>query len=129
MMEKSIRKMRLARQAEVRVLRKNASLIPIIIETRDKKDRLYSELPLILGEMEPRNFIMAILNSYVDNPWQHTVKTNTDGIAAVHLLLIKGKEVNISRTLETTMDRTICKVLITEILESSYKVMIKVKFS
>ncbi|MEE2924486.1 MAG: hypothetical protein VX619_06865 [bacterium] len=110
------RKMRLARQAEARLLRKNASLIPIIIETRDKKDRLYSELPIDFQvEMEPRNFITGhILNSYVDNPWQHTVKTNTDGIAAVHLLLdLKGKEVNISRTLETTMDRTICKVLIT----------------
>ena len=110
------RKMRLARQAEARLLRKNASLIPIVIETRDKKDRLYSELPIDFQvEMEPRNFITGhILNSYVDNPWQHTVKTNTDGVAAVHLLLdLKGKEVNISRTLETSMDRTICKVLIT----------------
>ena len=48
--------------------------------------------------MEPRNFITGhILNSYVDNPWQHTVKTNTDGVAAVHLLLdLKGKEVSLT---------------------------------
>ena len=110
------RNVRLARQAEARLLRKNASLIPIVIETRDKKDRLYSELPIEFKvEMEPRNFITGhILNSYVDSPWRHTVKTNTDGIAAVHLLLdLKGKEVNISRTLQTSMKRTICKVLIT----------------
>ena len=108
--------MRLARQAEARLLRKEASLIPIMIETRDKKDRLYSELPIDFQvEMEPRNFITGhILNSYVDSPWEHTVKTNNDGIATVHLLLdLKGKEVNISRTLETSLDRTICKVLIT----------------
>ena len=110
------RNMRLARQAEARLLRKEASLIPIMIETRDKKDRLYSELPIDFQvEMEPRNFITGhILNSYVDSPWEHTVKTNNDGIATVHLLLdLKGKEVNISRTLETSLDRTICKVLIT----------------
>ncbi len=110
------RNIRLARQAEARLLRKDASLIPIMIETRDKKDRLYSELPINFQvEMEPRNFITGhILNSYVDNPWEHTVKTNSDGIATVHLLLdLKGKEVNISRTLETSIDRTICKVLIT----------------
>ena len=91
-------------------------MIPIVIETRDKKDRLYSDLPIEFKvEMEPRNFVTGhILNSYVNTPWQHTVKTNTDGVAAVHLLLdLKGKEVNISRTLQTTMKRTVCKVLIT----------------
>lgn len=110
------RNVRLARQAEARLLRKNASLIPIVIETRDKKDRLYSDLPIEFKvEMEPRNFVTGhILNSYVNTPWQHTVKTNTDGIAAVHLLLdLKGKEINISRTLQTSMKRTVCKVLIT----------------
>lgn len=110
------RSIRLARQAEARLLRKEASLIPITIETRDQKDRLYTDLPIEFEvEMQPRNFISGhILDSYVNSPWRHTVKTNIDGIAAIHLLLdLKGKEVNISRTLETSTKRTICKVLIT----------------
>jgi hypothetical protein len=106
----------IARKAEARVLRHGASLIPISIEARDVKERLYPDLPVSFEvEMRPANFLAGhILNSYTDSPWKKTVTTNSDGIAEIQLLLdLQEHEVNISREVIADKESTTCKIVIT----------------
>lgn len=107
---------RYSRLAQARLLRKGASLIPIVIETRDTKDRLYQDLPIRFEvEMKPDNFVVGqILDSFTDSPLSKTVATNREGVAQIHLLLdLQQQEVNISRRIMSSSEETICKVLIT----------------
>jgi hypothetical protein len=106
----------IAEKAEARILRRGSSLIPISIETRDIKDRLYADLPITFQvEMKPRNFLPGfILESYKDSPLTKTVNTNAEGVASINLLLHLGEhKINISREIVTTKENTLCKVLIT----------------
>ncbi|MCJ8347847.1 hypothetical protein MJH12_20110, partial [bacterium] len=107
---------RVARKAEARLLRRGSHLIPISIEARDVKDRLYPDLPIkFVIKMKPRNFLTGhILDSYTDSPWERVVETNPEGVAQIQLLLnLEGKEVNISRKLNTTREETVCNITIT----------------
>jgi hypothetical protein len=107
---------RAAAQAQARLLRRGATLIPVQIEARDIKDRLYPDLPISFEvELKPRNFLAGhILDSSQDTPWKKTVQTSSTGTAKIHLLLnLKDHEVNISRKILTTKETTICKILLT----------------
>ena len=107
---------RAAMQAEARLLRRGATLIPVQIEARDIKDRLYPDLPITFEvELKPKNFLAGhILDSSQDAPWKKTVQTNSTGKAKIHLLLnLKEREVNISRKILTTKESTVCKILLT----------------
>ncbi|MCO4782620.1 MAG: hypothetical protein KC646_09890 [Candidatus Cloacimonetes bacterium] len=107
---------RVARKAEARLLRRGSHLIPISIEARDVKDRLYPDLPIkFVIEMKPKNFLTGhILDSYTDSPWERVVETNPEGVAQIQVLLnLEGKEVNISRKLNTTREETTCNIVIT----------------
>ncbi|MBW7875959.1 MAG: hypothetical protein H3C47_08230 [Candidatus Cloacimonetes bacterium] len=103
-------------RTQARLLRNQASLIPIRIEARDVKDRVYSDLPVeFVIEIDPKHSITGhILNAYKDEPFRRTVLTDSTGIAQIHLFLdLKGKEVNIKRELVLQKDKTLCKVQIT----------------
>lgn len=107
---------KVARKAEARILRRGSHLIPISIEARDVKDRLYPDLPIkFVIEMKPKNFLTGhILDSYTDSPWERVVETNPKGVAQIQLLLnLEGKEVNISRKLNTSREETTCNITIT----------------
>ena len=103
-------------RTQARLLRNQASLIPIRIEARDIKDRVYSDLPVeFVVEIDPQHSITGhILNAYKDEPFRRTVLTDSVGVAQIHLFLdLKGKEVNIKRELILKKDKTLCKVSIT----------------
>ncbi|MBT3783810.1 hypothetical protein HOF92_02465 [bacterium] len=107
---------RVARAAETRILRRGATLIPVEIEARDIKDRLFPDINITFEvELAPRNFLAGhILESYEDASWTKTVKTDSNGMARIHLLLdLQEHEVNISRKFETSKEKTVCKILIT----------------
>jgi hypothetical protein len=103
-------------KAEARLLRRGATLIPVNLEVRDIKDRIYADLPVTFQvEMKPKNFLAGhILNAYTDSPWKKTINTNSNGVAEIHMLLdLDNKEINISRDVVTTKESTVCKILIT----------------
>lgn len=107
---------RQARATEARVLSRGATLIPIEIETRDIKDRAFPDVDITFEvELAPKNFLAGhILDSYEDDAWKKTVTTGPDGMARIHLLLdLQEQEVNISRKIESSKEKTICKILIT----------------
>lgn len=109
-------KMRAARAAEARILSRGATLIPIEVETRDIKDRAFPDIDITFEvELAPKNFLAGhILESYEDDAWKKTVTTGPDGTARIHLLLdLQEQEVNISRKIESTKEKTVCKILIT----------------
>jgi len=107
---------RQSRATEARLLSRGATLIPIEIEARDVKDRVYPDVDISFEvELSPKNFLAGhILESFEDDAWRKTVKTDPNGMARIHLLLdLQEHEVNISRKIETTKEKTVCKILIT----------------
>lgn len=112
---------RLALKARARLLRTGASLIPVRIEARDVKDRLYADLPVDFEILiKPDDSIAAeIIDASPHTPLQRTVLTDARGVAQIHLLLdLENKEADISRELIVNKDSTICRVTVTPRFQS-----------
>ncbi len=112
---------RLALKARARLLRSGASLIPVRIEARDVKDRLYADLPVDFEILiKPDDSIAAeIIDASPHTPLKKTVLTDARGVAQIHLLLdLENREADISRELIVNKESTICRVIVTPRFQS-----------